>query len=170
MKKSIYTITILVLATTFAVQAAADVKKKTTVESSSDGSFRFGLGFTTYNNVAAPGALSGWLDLSPKLSLQPWVAIAMSDPFAFNLGTYLRVTLHGNQSNGFHAGGGFDLGSLTKTFFLNITPIVGFHFAVTSSLEMAFDGGLNFHVTPSPFQLALASLSGHAGASIHYFF
>jgi len=179
MKKSFYVLTVLVLASTFAVQAAAEGTRKRSVEATTtEGGGRVGLGYATFMdstqaaNSFVKGAFSVWVDLSPKLSLQPFLSMQSSDPFNFDFGTILRVTIHGNESQGFHVGGGFDLGSAGagKTFFLNIFPIAGFHVGVSSNVALSFDGGPMFHITPSPFQFSIASLSGMAGASIHYFF
>jgi len=170
MKKSIYTLAVLVLASTFAVQAVAETKTRrteVTTTTTTDGGSRIGVGYTTYRD-----AFSVWVDLSHKLSLQPFLTVASSDPFNFAFGSILRVKVHGNDWSGFHVGGGFDLGTAgaTKEFFLNIFPIAGFAFNVGNNVGLSFDGGPMFHVTPSPFNFSLGALSTHAGASIHYFF
>lgn len=177
MKKSIYTLAVLVLASTFAVQAAADVKRKTTVEvTTSDSGSRLGFGYSTFmTSAGSKGAMSVWLDFSRKVSLQPFISVTSSDPFNFDFGSVFRIKVHGSDWGGFHVGGGFDLGTVTaaKTFFLNIFPVAGFSFnlgGAASNVALSFDGGPMFHVTPSPFVFALDSLSALGGASIHYFF
>ncbi len=155
------------------------------------GATRFGLGFATYGGPPQLGgilvnpSISGWIDFSPLMSIQITAAIASSSPFQFGLGGAFRYTLHGSQADGFHVGFGFNLGTIgngaaaiaagggSTTFYLQLVPMFGYHFALggaLSNLQLAFDGGPVLAVTPSPFQFEILPISMLLGASIHYFF
>lgn len=151
---------------------------------------RLGLGFATYGTsyfgaslITSPG-FSVWYDLDSRMSLQGILAVNSSDPFAFGVAGIFRYTLHGSQANGFHGGIGFNLGTQaaagaaaagggTTKFFLDIFPTLGLHFSLgghVSNVQLSFDGGPVFAITPSPFQFGMSSFGLLGGASIHYFF
>lgn len=147
----------------------------------------FGVGFSSIGGANAWGtpALSGLWEVAPKHSLQFLSAISSSDPFNFAFGSAYRFTAVGSHNLGWHFGFGFNLGTTGGTagvgaiagvspdFYLNLVPLTGFKFSLggaLSNIRLGFDGGMIFHVTPSPFQLLLTPLSATLGASIHYMF
>ncbi len=149
----------------------------------SGGHSRVGLGFATYGGaLTAPGSLSAWIDFNSTNSIQIFTSIGSSSPFTFGIGAAYRYTLLGAQDDGMHIGIGFNLGTAAgaaaaaaagTTFFMQIVPVAGFHFSLgghVNNIQLSFDGGPSFMVTPSPFQLTMGALSAHFGAAIHYFF
>lgn len=142
-----------------------------------------GLGFATYGGssigLGASPAVSVWVDLNTQMSLQGLFAVNSTNPFTFGLGGVFRYNLHGNQTNGFHGGLGFNLGTSqsvatpgTTAFFLNIFPVAGYHFSLggaVSNLQVSIDGGPVFACTPA-FQFTIQPLSTLVGGSVHYFF
>ena len=162
---------------------AAPAHRTYAAESTSHSNTRVGFGFATYGGTGAgigmAHALSFWIDLNQQLSVQPFLGVTSSSPFNFGVGATLRYTIRGNHTEGFHLGGGVNLGTLGgtavgggSTFFLNIFPVAGFHFSLgnaLSNLQLSFDGGPVLAITPT-FQFQVAPLGIIGGASIHYFF
>lgn len=187
MKKLILAIT-MVLATTLISTRAVAAEKKTTTKtvttssssssSWSESKMRYGFGFTTYG-AGGNGAVSFMLEFNDLTSLQPFFGILASSPFSFSVGGVLRHTLHGGRDNGLHGGLGFNLGTVGgaapavgSTFFLNIFPVVGYHFSLgghVSNLKLSFDVGPMFEITPT-FQFRTQPLSALGGVSMHYMF
>jgi len=151
---------------------------------SSSGEMRIGVGFTTINNGA-----SVWIDLNDKHSLQGSLGLTQTSPFNFSFGAIYRATLHGSQKNGFHVGGGFDLGTTSSAaaaniaaaaagggskFFINIRPLAGFHFSWPGAeyILLSVDGGPNFAVNDGSFNFSFgpASTGSLIGMSVHYMF
>lgn len=155
----------------------------------SSGQMRYGFGFATFGTASigssavstgvTPGAMSLWIDFTPRMSVQTTFGVNSSSPFTFGWGAIFRSTLQGSQANGFHGGLGFNLGTVGgaaaagTSFFANIFPVLGFHFSLGGALDniqLSFDGGPIFAVTPSPFQFTFVPHSALGGASIHWFF
>lgn len=186
MKTTSLLLGVLLVISTFSGSASADNKRKVgsgTVMSeyrapAADGVPGFGIGFASFGSAGMPaaalGALSTWINFNGAHSLQPFFGMTSSSPFAFGGGAVYRATILGNYHNGFHIGGGFNLGTAAAgagtAFFCNIFPAGGAHFTILNNMLLSFDGGLIFHVTPSPFQFSALPLSDLLGASIHYFF
>lgn len=191
MKTNLLVLGVFLALTTFGISAHAEKapsKRKVVVVSeerhvdNTDNTFRWGAGFATFGTTRPVGggnALSFWVDFSHVYSLQPFFAINGTSPFTFGVGAILRGTINGSQANGFHLGLGFDLGTVgggaaaATTFYANIFPVAGMHFSLggaSSNIQLSFDGGPVFAVTPSPFQFTATPLGALAGASIHYFF
>lgn len=154
-------------------------------DSPSTSANRFGLGFATgaIGGTATNTALSGWIDFGEKFSIQPVAAIGTTrQTFQFGAGAFFRATMHGNQNNGFHVGGGLTLGTLRladKTtgvigseFYTTINGLVGFHFILphTEHIGMSFDGGPALEIVNGDSNFSLQALSSFLGWSIYYFF
>lgn len=190
MKKLILGSTLVLALTQFVATQAVAAEKKTTKtttvstsssSSYSDSKMRLGLGFASYGapgtSIGLNGTVSVMMEFNDMTSLQPFFAISSVNPsFQFSVGAILRHTLHGHGDNGFHGGLGFNLGtagSPTTSFFVNIFPVVGYHFSLgghVSNLKLSFDMGPIFAVTPSPFNFGVVPLNAMGGASLHYMF
>ncbi len=138
---------------------------------------RFGLGFTTIIIGDTTPALSGQLDMSEKDTLQFILGVESSSPFNFGVGSAYKRTVSGGQLSGFHLGGGFNLGTRTvgakpDAFYLNLSPLAGFHFAIpgVSQLLISADGGPIFQILDGNFNFVLSQASTILGLSVHWFF
>jgi hypothetical protein len=181
------TLSILALGLSFCVassSSAADRAKGSSAFGSTPSGFattskRVALGFTTAGVLTIPGAnttaLSGWFELSPSTSLQTTFGIAGTSPFQFGVGGYFRSRVSGNESAGFHVGGGLNLGSFSQgavgtDFYVVISPLAGMHFNVPSisNIFLTLDGGVNFRIIGGNFDVAVQNTSPALGLSIHY--
>jgi len=165
-----------------APRAVAGTSTAPVQRSSAGSSKTMGFGFATYgtDNIGMGGAttpaLSLWLDISDKSSVQALFGIASTSPFAFGVGGVYRQVLMGDSHGGLHGGLGLNLGTMatgaTTSFFLNVFPVVGFHFGLgglASNVRLSFDGGPFVRITPA-FQFGIQPVSAFGGAAIHYFF
>jgi hypothetical protein len=139
---------------------------------------KVGVGFATGNFGGSSTALSGWFDLTTMQSIQTVATIGGVNPFQFGFGAVFRNTLVGNHQQGFHVGGGFNLGTFATgnatqptRFYTDVFPEFGVHVTIPGTNVMAsFDGGAVFQVYGGQFEFSLASLSRALGLSVHYFF
>lgn len=154
-----------------------------TSASTAAGGMDFAVGFSSFGGVDATGGSVGGQALSVKFNLgangsvQGLFAIGSTNPFTFSIGGVYRHRFLGDGDPGFHLGAGLNLGTVGapgSTFFLNLFPLMGFHFPLGGSLRritLMFDGGINFHLTPG-FQMQAGPggglLGGLLGGSIHY--
>jgi hypothetical protein len=135
---------------------------------------RFGFGFSSIGSTT-PG-MSGLLNLNSKNALQFIFGINGTSPFTFNTGAYYRFTLTGDDSTGFHLGGGFSLGLAAAfaggtAFFANLQPLCGFHYRIPHApVVMSLDGGPTIQISGSSANFGLGAFSQLFGLSAHYLF
>jgi len=139
----------------------------------SSGIQRTGFGFTTFSQIGV-GSLSGLVDITDKLALQPFLSFGTTSPFQFGVGALGKYTLIGNMQNGFHGGAGFHLGTLNVSssakFYINMVLVAGIHFMLTDKISISFDGGPQFQIINSSFNFAMSPFSAIMGMSAHYIF
>jgi hypothetical protein len=137
----------------------------------------FYLGFSSdsaVSNSATP-TISLAIGLTDKLLLQNYVGLFNTSPFNFAVGSVIKYTVAGNNSKGFHLGGGFGLGLTgAETFFVNILGNAGVHFEIVDSVWLSADGGFAVMVLTGALGTTRFSLGGNnsplLGMSVLYQF
>ena len=138
---------------------------------------QFYLGFssdTAVSNNAMP-TISLALGLTDKLLLQNYLGLFSTSPFNFAVGSVIKYTVAGNNSKGFHLGGGFGLGLTgAETFFVNLLGNAGVHFEVVDSVWLSADGGFAVKILTGALGTTTFSLGGNSsplfGMSVLYKF
>lgn len=149
------------------------------------------LGLTSLGN----GGISGMLDLGSRQNLQAYAGIqGVSGAFQFTVGGIYRMGIFGTRANGFHIGGGVELGTTLGTtttnttttvagidvtvpttttgavFFAKFLPLAGIHFSLSGveALTFSVDAGPQLSIVDGNADFSMGPLSGLLGASVHY--
>ncbi|MDZ4661850.1 MAG: hypothetical protein SGJ18_09565 [Pseudomonadota bacterium] len=140
----------------------------------------FALGYSS--NAAAlfydsPG-LTGLFPIGDNGAIQAYFALYDSDPNTYGIGAIYKYTISGNQSSGFHVGGGLGLGTWSKDkSYMHIIGDAGIHFSIKKHVLVHIDGGLLIksdeqaaNNAPKDSGMVLAGFSEHIGLAIMYMF
>lgn len=125
-----------------------------------------------YSVSSAVPALTALLNLGDRTALQLYFGMSTIDPVNLGGGANFKYSVVGNNSKGFHVGGGVGLGvtgaALTQTFYINIAPGLGGHYEVVDGVILAVDASFAVKITTSPSNadMAIGGNSGLLGASI----
>lgn len=164
------------------VFAQSSYPYKSSSSSSDSDSSDMGFAFGYASNAAAlyhnePG-LTGMFPVGDKGAVQIFFALYDSDPNTYGLAGIYKYTLSGNQSSGFHVGGGLGIGSwMEDRSYMHIIGDAGFHFTLKKQVVLHIDGGLLIKSDEAPAATApkdsgmvLAGFSEHLGIALMYIF
>jgi hypothetical protein len=164
--------------------------------SSHSGGTTFDLGLSSITpvpviNGATGGSLTGIIHLTSLDMVQLLAGVTgTSGGFGFGVGGIYKRTVMGNQSAGFHIGGGLGVGTAagaggangsSTNFAMNIVAVVGAHFEIPGTqIALHFDGGPTFSLVSisgvngvggsTQTSFSMAPLSNLLGASVVYAF
>ena len=156
--------------------------KNTSSSSSSDsdsGEMAFAVGYSSNTAVLysdSPG-MTGLFPIGDNGAIQGFFALYDSDPNTYGMGAIYKYTISGNQSSGFHVGGGLGLGKwMNDRSYMHIIGDAGFHFSLKKHILVHIDGGIVMKSDEQPGNAAkdsgmvLAGFSDHIGLALMYVF
>ena len=138
------------------------------------------------------GSLTGIIHLTNVDMIQLLAGITgTTGGFGFGVGGLYKRTVIGNQSAGFHLGGGFGIGTVagaggavngsSTSFAMSIAAVIGAHFEIPGTqIALHFDGGPDFTLVSvsgtngigggTTTNFAMGPLSSLLGATVVYAF
>jgi hypothetical protein len=127
----------------------------------------------SFTGSSTSPAVSSLFTLGDIAALQFYVGIPTINPFNVGGGVNFKYSVVGDNSKGFHIGGGIAVGaaggSLARTVFINVVPNFGLHFEIVERVLVSFDTSLAFNIrtaSASNLELTLGGNSNLLGASI----
>jgi len=135
------------------------------------GDLQWGLGFSTL--TVSPG-ISGWLQFSELDSVQAVFGVSRThEATDLSAGGFYRHTLFGDADEGFHVGGGAEVGVIDDHWYIGLSPLFGFHFTWPNVHQVFFsvDGGARISFNEDWANFQLEPFGGALlAANIHWLF
>lgn len=182
LQKLLLIATICLISANVMAQGKYSYGSKTTSSSDSDsssGDMGFAVGYSSNSAVLysdRPG-FTGLFPIGDSGAVQAYFALYDSDPNTYGIGAIYKHTISGNQSNGFHVGGGLGLGTwMQDKSYMHIIGNAGMHFSLKKQIHVHIDGGLTIKSdeqagnTTKDSGMVMAGFSDHIGLAIMYVF
>ncbi len=174
--------TICLISANVMAQGKYTYGSKTTSSSSDSDSNETGIAAGYSSNAAVlyhdtPG-LTALFPIGDAGAIQAYFALYDSDPNTYGLGAIYKHTISGNQSTGFHVGGGLGLGTwMQDRSYMHIIGNAGIHFSVKRHVMVHIDGGLIIkndeqagNTTDKDSGMVMSGFSDHLGLAMMYVF